>query len=125
MGESKANMLFDPPYNINLSYSDGIGTKGKYGVKVSDNKSTAWLSRILTTILQNGLAVSESDTHVFTWCDENNIGLIQNIYQIIEVSHKRVCLWVKITKTWLPRLPLTRSTSHLWQQRQSVFSSDS
>jgi len=109
MGESKANMLyFDPPYNINLSYSDGIGTKGKYGVKVSDNKSTADYQQFLTTILQNGLAVSESDIHVFTWCDENNIGLIQNIYQTIGVNHKRVCLWVKNNQNMTPQIAFNK-----------------
>lgn len=109
MGQSKANMLyFDPPYNISLSYSDGIGTKGKYGVKVSDNKSPADYQQFLTTILQNGLAVSESDIHVFTWCDENNIGLIQNIYQTIGVNHKRVCLWVKNNQNMTPQIAFNK-----------------
>ena len=41
MGDDRASMVFsDPPYNINLDYRKGIGTKGKYTTDklVDDNK---------------------------------------------------------------------------------------
>lgn len=100
VGTDKIQILnFDPIYNINLNYSNGIGTKGKYGGKATDKKSDDEYKGFLKTIFQNGLDYITPDCHVFCWCDETYIGLIQSLYIELGITNKRVCLWIKIMPT--------------------------
>lgn len=86
----------DPPYNINLSYSKGISTSGKYGGhKTDDDLSTGDYAEFLKTTMENALAVSLPDTHIFYWCDESYIWLIQTLFNELGLTNRRVCLWVK------------------------------
>jgi len=109
MGDEKALMIYsDPPYNIGLDYSKGVGTKGKYdpghvddeknaqfsGGK-NDNKSIADYKEFLGLTMQNSLRHAEKDAHVFYWCDERFIWTVQGLYEELGVDNKRVCLWVK------------------------------
>ena len=98
MGEDKASMIYcDPPYNIGLDYRKGIGTNGKYTPDkfVNDNKRTSEYETFIQTSLKNALAVSKPDTHVFYWCDEKYIWLIQTIYSKNDITNRRICFWVK------------------------------
>lgn len=97
VGDKKVGLISgDAPYNIGLDYSDGIGTKGKYqGTKVDDNKSDEDYRNFLKATLQNALAVAQPDCHVFYWCDQNYIGMLQSLYAELGVKHQRVCIWVK------------------------------
>ena len=98
MGTDRANMIFcDPPYNIALDYRKGIGTKGKYTLEklVNDNKGTAEYEKFLEDSLNNALAVSRPDAHVFYWCDEKYVWLLQQLYTKHGVQNRRLCLWVK------------------------------
>ena len=109
MDGKKADMLYyDPPFNIGLSYTNGIGTKGKYGGDVNDKKSRDEYKAFLTQVLQNGIKVAKDNLHVFTWCDQNYIGLIQEVYQKLGINHKRVCLWVKNNQNVTPQVAFNK-----------------
>lgn len=96
MGEEKADMIYtDPPYNLNVSYSKGIGGKANYGGEVDDNKSDAEYKEFIKKTVANGLAVGKHDLHVFYYHDQKYIGLFQNIYKELGINYKRTCLWVK------------------------------
>lgn len=109
MNGNRADMLYyDPPYNIGLDYNKGVSTQGKYGGVVDDEKSKADYQQFLTQALKNGLTVSKLDMHVFTWCDENYIGLLQAIYKELGINHKRVCLWVKNNQNMTPQIAFNK-----------------
>lgn len=102
-GEKVSMLYCDPPYNISLDYSNGIGTNGKYGGKTNDKKSEEEYKNFLKQTLQNGLSVAYPDAHIFYWCDENYIGLIQGIYKELGIINKRVCLWIKNNQNVTPQ----------------------
>lgn len=111
VGKVKIDTLFyDPPYNISLDYNKGIGTKGKYGgFQTQDNKSNTEYRDFLLQALSNGLAVTRESCHVFCFCDEIYIGLIQSIYQEIGIACKRVCLWVKNNQNVTPQIAFNKA----------------
>lgn len=109
VGEKAASMLYcDPPYNIGLDYNNGIGGNGKYGGKTNDRKSEETYKVFLKKTLENGLAATLPDCHVFYWCDENNIGLIQEIYKEVTITSKRVCLWIKNNQNVTPQVAFNK-----------------
>ncbi len=93
----KINMVYsDPPFNINLDYNKGVSTNGKYGgSKVQDNKSDQDYKSFLLSTLENTLAVIASNAHIFYYCDQNYIWLLQQLYDQLGIKPRRVCLWVK------------------------------
>lgn len=96
LGNDKASMIYsDPVYNINIDYSRGIGGKQSYGGNVNDTRSYAEYKEFLKDSLRNALEVSKPNTHVFYWCDQVYIGLVQELYRELGVDNKRVCLWIK------------------------------
>jgi len=98
MGTDKARMIYcDPPYNIGLDYRKGIGTNGKYTPDklVNDSKSASEYEAFIETSLGNALAASHPDAHVFYWCDEKYVWLLQRLYEKHGVVNRRLCLWVK------------------------------
>ncbi len=96
VGKEKATMLYcDPIYNISLDYNKGIGNKGKYGGKTKDNLSRKEYASFLTKTLTNGLNSAQKDCHVFYWCDQNYVGLVQGMFRKAGLNNKRVCLWIK------------------------------
>lgn len=102
--ENKASMLYcDPPYNISLDYSNGIGTNGKYGGKTNDKKSEEEYKTFLKKTLGNALTSAFPDAHIFYWCDENYIGMVQEIYKELGITNKRVCLWIKNNQNVTPQ----------------------
>lgn len=103
-GKEKASMIYsDPPYNINLSYSKGIGGKKNYGGNVEDNRSDAEYKEFLRKSLTNALSVVDNNTHIFYWCDQIYIGVVQELYRELGISNKRVCLWIKNGHNPTPR----------------------
>lgn len=102
--DERVSMLYcDPPYNIALDYNNGIGANGKYGGKTNDRKSEEEYKAFLKKTLENGLSVALPDSHIFYWCDENYIGLIQEIYKELGINCKRVCLWIKNNQNVTPQ----------------------
>jgi site-specific DNA-methyltransferase (adenine-specific) len=96
VGEVRIDTIYsDSPYNINLSYDKGVGNKQSYGGDVDDNKSDAEFRAFTVKTLANGLSVIKKDAHVFWWCDQRYVGMIQSVYQELGIKYKRTCLWIK------------------------------
>ncbi len=97
VGKIQIDMVYlDPPYNISLDYNNGIGTKGKYGgILTKDNKTEDEYRDFLKKAIENTLSKVKKDAHVFCYCDERYIGLLQQIYRQLAIDFKRVCLWIK------------------------------
>jgi DNA modification methylase len=96
MQGNKASMVYcDPPYNIGLNYSKGVNTTGKYGGEETDVKSEELYRDFLKKTLENAISVSSDDTHMFYWCDERYIGILQSLYEELGITGRRVCLWIK------------------------------
>lgn len=104
VGEVKIDMIYsDPPYNIALDYNSGFGTKGKYGGQTNDRKTDEAYKLFLKQTLTNALSVTKDAAHVFYWCDENYIWLVQTLYQELGIQNKRVCLWIKNNQNVTPQ----------------------
>ncbi len=110
LGNTKINMAYcDPPYNIGFDYVNGIGTNGKYGgTKTNDSKSDSEYRVFLEKTLQNGLNHCHEDAHIFYWCDQNYIGLLQDLYQNNGIDPKRVVLWIKNNQNVTPQIAFNK-----------------
>jgi len=96
LGDKKIDTIYwDPPFNINVNYDKGIGGKSNYGGDVNDNKSDEEYRLFLKNILENALDYTNNDAHIFTYCDQKYIGMLQGLYKELHINNKRVCLWVK------------------------------
>jgi DNA modification methylase len=94
--EEKASMIYsDPVYNISINYDGGIGGKKNYGGNVNDTRTFDEYKTFISDSLKCALWVSEENIHIFYWCDQIYIGLIQEVYRSLGVENKRVCLWLK------------------------------
>lgn len=110
VGKIGIDMIYsDPIYNIGLDYSKGVSTSGKYGGKTNDKKTSIDYRSFLKSTMENGLVVAKQDAHVFYWCDENYIGVVQGLYQEIGVTNKRVCLWVKNNFNMTPQVAFNKA----------------
>lgn len=107
----KISMLsYDPPYNINLDYNKGVSAKGNYGSKkVNDNKSADDYWTFLKKVLQNGLAHALPDCHVFCFCDQSYIWMLQKLYAELGIDTKRVCLWIKNNANMTPQIAFNKA----------------
>lgn len=88
----------DPPYNIGLDYSKGVGNKEKYQGSYSgkdDSKKDSEYMDFLDKSMEVAKSVSKKDAHLFYWCDSSYIGMVQSLYAKHKVNAKRVCLWLK------------------------------
>ncbi|MDD5760170.1 MAG: DNA methyltransferase [Desulfobulbaceae bacterium] len=101
-------ILQDPPYNIGLSYDKGIGGKKRYGGNVDDSKTDDQYRELLNIALKNGLAVCQPDAHVFTYCDQRYIWLLQTLYKELGIQNKRVCLWIKNSSNPTPQVAFNK-----------------
>lgn len=102
----------DPPYNIGLNYDKGVGNNAKYGGTTNDNKSEAEYRTFAKTLIQNALAVTKPDAHVFFWCDERYVWLFQELYQELGIDSKRLCLWVKDNASPTPGVAFNKVTEY-------------
>lgn len=104
-GDEKANMIYsDPVYNISIDYDGGIGGNKDYGGNVNDTRSYEEYKLFIKDSLSAALSVSSTDTHVFYYCDQVYIGLIQEIYRSLGIANKRVCLWLKNSQNPVPKV---------------------
>ncbi len=95
-GKDRASMIYsDPPYNIGLNYSGGIGGKQNYGGNVDDHRTDKEYRTFIRRNIENALEVAKQDVHIFYWSDQTYIGLIQDLYRELGIVNKRVCLWIK------------------------------
>lgn len=104
-GSECASMIYsDPVYNISIDYDGGIGGNKEYGGSVNDTRTFEEYRLFIKNSLTTALSVSDSDTHVFYYCDQIYIGLIQDIYRSLGIANKRVCLWLKNSQNPVPKV---------------------
>lgn len=109
MGEDKADMIYtDPPYNIGINYSKGLGGKQNYGGVVNDDKSNSEYKEFIKKSMSNGLSVSKDNVHVFYYHDPKYTGMFQEIYKELKVQYKRTVLWVKNGMNITPQTAFNR-----------------
>lgn len=103
LGNEHASMIYsDPVYNISVDYDGGIGGKKDYGGNVKDTRNYEEYKKFLKDSMEAALDVSAKDTHVFYWCDQIYIGVVQELYRSLNISNKRVCLWLKNNQNPVP-----------------------
>ena len=104
-GTDKASMIYsDPVYNISVDYDGGIGGKKEYGGNVKDTRTYEEYKLFIRNSLIAGLVVTNPNAHVFYYCDQIYIGLIQDVYRSLGISNKRVCLWLKNSQNPVPKV---------------------
>lgn len=102
-GQEKPSMIYnDPPYNIKLDYSKGIGGKQSYGGNVKDDRTYDEYKEFIRRTITAVLSVSGKDLHTFYWCDQAYIGMFQDLYRELNIANKRVCLWIKNSQNPTP-----------------------
>lgn len=111
MGGVRADMINDDmPYNIGLSYDKGVGGKAKYGGKHNDSQSEKDYRAFVQSIMENALAVSKPDAHVFFWCDERWVYLFQQLYAELGIHSLRLCIWIKDNQSPTPNAAFNKVT---------------
>lgn len=109
-GELKPSVFYsDPPYNIGLDYNKGVGLKAGYGGMTNDNKSEAEYAAFLGDILKAALPVLADSVHVFTYCDQTYIGLLQTLMAEHGLKNRRVCLWIKNGFNVVPQVAFNKA----------------
>lgn len=110
LGTETMQMIYsDPPYNLNYDYQKGLGKDQKYKCEtVKDNRTYENYKIFLDSTLQNALNHCGKDLHVFYWCDQKYIGLLQNLYSSHEIANKRVCLWIKNNQNATPQIAFNK-----------------
>ncbi len=104
-GNEKASMIYsDPVYNLSIKYATGIGGQKEYGGNVNDTRTFEEYKTFIRESLEAALAVSHSDLHVFYYCDQTLIGVIQDIYRSFGIVNRRVALWLKNSQNPVPRV---------------------
>ena len=109
LGKETAAMIYsDPVYNINIDYSGGIGGKQEYGGNVKDTRSFKEYRTFLLDSMKAALAVTDKDAHVFYWCDQVYIGVVQELYRKLGLNNNRVCLWLKNNQNPVPSVAFNK-----------------
>lgn len=113
VGDKQVNFInSDPPYNIKLNYSKGIGNKSNYGGGEKDSKTESEYKTFLKTSIENALAVLQKDSHIFYWCDEKNVFLLQELYNELKIKNKRLCIWIKNNQNVTPQVAFNKVTEY-------------
>ena len=114
MGNKKIDLVnTDPPFNISLDYDKGVGGKASYGGKTNDQKSEAEYRNFLKTLIGNAMAWSKDNTHIFFWCDERWIFLLQELYREFGLDSKRVLIWIKNNASPTPNVAFNKVTEFI------------
>lgn len=109
VGDERMDMVYcDPPYNISLDYNKGISNKKQYGGKTNDHKTDAEYEEFLRTFLGNAISVSKSDCHLFCYCDQAYVGLLQRLYPELGIDYLRTCLWIKNNANVTPQIAFSK-----------------
>lgn len=113
VGEEKISYInCDPPYNIKLDYSKGVGNNGQYGGKEKDNRTDEAYLQLLKSSLENALSVALPDTHIFYWCDEKYVWLVQGLYKELGLKNERLCIWIKNNQSVTPKIAFNKMTEY-------------
>ncbi len=108
-GDERASAIYsDPVYNLEIDYDGGIGGNQNYGGSVKDNRTFEEYKTFIRDSLKCALAVSNPSVHVFYYCDQIYIGLLQDVYRSFGISNKRVCLWLKNNQNPVPSVAFNK-----------------
>ncbi len=112
MCEDLADVVYcDPPYNIGLDYSKGVGTSGKYEgsyTSKKDSKKDSVYSSFIDTSMSVAHTFVKPNAHFFYWCDEKYIWLTQTLFTQNKIENKRVCLWIKNNQNCTPQIAFNK-----------------
>lgn len=109
LGTEKVSMIYsDPVYNLEIDYDGGIGGKQEYGGNVNDHRTFEEYKKFLKDSLECALAVSNKNTHVFYFCDQIYIGVLQELYRSFGINNKRVCIWLKNNQNPVPTVAFNK-----------------
>ena len=78
-----------------LKLSDFKAIRTAHGGTVNDDRTTEEYIAFIERTLDNALAVSRPDVHIFYWCDQSKIWIIQTTYNKLGITNRRVCVWIK------------------------------
>lgn len=96
VSKSKIDMVYcDPIFNIAMDYNSGVGGKASYGGTVQDLKPDHEYREFLKRSMGNALSVTKANAHVYYWCDQKYIGMVQSLFSELGLDNKRVCMWIK------------------------------
>ena len=98
LGNEKVSAIYnDPIYNLHggVSYDKGVGGKANYGGEVNDSRTDEEYRTLIKRSMETALSVAKDDVHVFYWCDQSYLWLMQTLYRELGIENKRVCIWVK------------------------------
>jgi DNA modification methylase len=108
MGTDLADVIYcDAPYNIGLDYNKGISTTGKYDGSYTgkkDSKKDTAYALFIDSSIKAALTVAKPNAHLFYWCDERYIWLIQTLFRENTIDSNRVCLWIKNNFNMTPQI---------------------
>jgi DNA modification methylase len=108
-GKDRASMIYsDPVYNLDINYDGGIGGKQDYGGRVNDSRTLDEYRDFLKDSLECALSVSQKDVHVFYFCDQIYIGILQDLYRSLGINNKRVCIWLKNNQNPVPSVAFNK-----------------
>lgn len=126
VGTLKPTVFYsDPPYNIGLDYNKGVGMNAGYGGQTDDNKSDVAYKEFLNQVLAAALPVVDENAHVFMYCDQTYIGLLQSLMVEHGLSNKRVCLWIKNNFNMTPKTAFNKAYEPcVYATRGTPFLSD-
>lgn len=112
MQDEHADVVYcDPPYNIGLDYSKGVGGASKYDGTYSgkdDSKKDVDYGYFIEHSIATALSVSKPDAHFFYWCDSKYIWLLQTLYKKLGIESKRVCMWIKNNSNPTPKIAFNK-----------------
>lgn len=102
--ERTAMIYSDPVYNLKgaVDYSKGVGGRANYGGSVNDTRTDDEYKLFLKKSMEAALAVAKDAVHLFYWCDESYIWLLQTLYRELGIENKRVNLWIKNSQNPTP-----------------------
>ena len=113
VGEIKVPYInCDPPFNLKLDYSKGVGNKSHYGGKEKDNRTNEEYLLFLKSSLENALSVSTPDTHIFYWCDEKYVWLVQGLFKEMGINNERLCIWIKNNQSVTQKIAFNKMTEY-------------
>jgi DNA modification methylase len=109
-GEERASMIMsDPIYNLDVNYDKGLGGHASYGGTVNDSKTDEEYKEFLKKSMGCALAVTKEDAHVFYWCDQTYIWLVQVLFREFGLSNKRVAIWLKNSQNPIPSVAFNKA----------------
>jgi len=111
VGETKVDLInTDIPFNLGLSYNTGIGGKKNYGGSINDKLSDEDYQIFVSMLIENALEIAKSSCHIFFWCGEKYVGMLQQLYEQAGINQKRLCLWLKDNQNPTPKIAFNKVT---------------